>query len=121
MSSSTKFGSAQREALIVKLHDAGSTRKEIVEALEAKGCSTKLATSHITMWAEENKITFRGQGAQGWRERMMFEFEANPDFSSKEFRKILDTEFSTMKESRRVEYTRYFFPMMSQLRKMKAS
>jgi len=121
MSTATKFELAQQSSLAVSMANSGSTKKDIVEAFVAKGMNEDKAIPALNYISSVENIVWRGAGAQGWREVMTAEFEANQNLGSKDFRKILDDQFPKMKESRRIEYTRYFFPMMSELRKMKTS
>ena len=121
MSNAKQFGLAQQTALVVQLANSGTTKSDIAKALEAKGLTTKIAQTTLDYISATENIIWRGKGAQGWREVMTAEFKKNPDLKATEFRKILDTQFGSMKQARRIEYTRYYFPMMSELRKMKTS
>ena len=118
MSSSTKFGLSTQTTLVTTMANAGSTKKAITEAFEAKGFTPKKTKVTIDYIVESESITFRGKGAQNWREQMTEHLRDDPDMTSTTFKQIFDEEFPQITEKRRVEYTRYYFNMMSSLRKM---
>lgn len=118
MSKQEKFGLAQQTTLVVKMANSGSTKALVVAALVSKGMSEKQAKITTDFISMNEDIMWRGKGAQNWREYMTASFRDEPDMSSVRFKEIFDTEFPQITEKRRVEYTRYYFEMMSDLRKM---